>query len=122
MYIRDSAVAIVVGTILLLLLSRLIGRVQFSLSTSFWCSFVGHIFTSIAALVAGFLFANHLGIALIVAYGIGLVFQAFLIQIAVRAKRGKLQQSRAVILSIIVILGDFFGASPLIELWEHFHN
>lgn len=122
MSILDSAVAIIVGTILLLLFSRLIGRVQFSFSTSFWCSLIGHIFTIIAALVAGFLLSNHLGVALVVAYGVGLVFQAILFQIAVRAKRGTLEQSRAAILSIIVICGDFFVASPLIELWEHFHN
>jgi hypothetical protein len=34
-FVRDFAASVVVGMILLLLLSRLIGRVQFSLSTAF---------------------------------------------------------------------------------------
>jgi len=53
MFIRNTAVAIVVGMVLLLLLSKLIGRVQFSLSTAFWCSFIGHIFMSIVGLFTG---------------------------------------------------------------------
>jgi hypothetical protein len=122
MFIRDTTVCIIVGMILLLALSRLIGRVQFSLSTSFWCSFIGHIFTCVVALITGFLFVNHMGIAFLVALAIGWAFQTVLFQIAVRAKSGTLQQWRAAILSLIVILGDSFVASPLIELWEHLHQ
>jgi hypothetical protein len=119
MFIRNTAVAIVVGMVLLLLLSKLIGRVQFSLSTAFWCSFIGHIFTSIVGLFTGWLFAYHLVIGLLIASGIGWAFQTVLFQIAVRAKGGTLQQWRAAILSGVVILGDFFVASPLVAFWEH---
>jgi hypothetical protein len=119
MFIRNTAVAIVVGMILLLLLSKLIGRVQFSLSTAFWCSFIGHIFISIVGLFTGWLFAYHLVIGLLIALGIGWAFQTVLFQIAVRAKGGTLQQWRAAILSGVVILGDFFVASPLVAFWEH---
>jgi len=122
MLIRDTAVAIVVGTILLLLLSKLIGRVQFSFSTAFWCSFIGHIFMSIVGIVAGWVFAYHLTIGILLALAIGWAFQTILFQIAVRAKSGTLQQWRAAILSLIVISGDFFVASPLIALWEHFRQ
>jgi hypothetical protein len=40
-FFRDFAIAVGAGTIKLLLLSKLIGRVQFSLSTAFWCSLTG---------------------------------------------------------------------------------
>jgi len=119
MFIRDTAVAVVVGTILLLALSRWIGRVQFSLSTAFWCSFIGHIVISLLGLFTGWLFAYHLGIGLIIALAIGWFFQTALYQVAVRAKSGTLQRWRAAVLSGIVILGDLFISSPLIEFWEH---
>ena len=119
MFLRDFAVSVAVGMILLLLLSRLIGRVQFSLSTAFWCSFIGHIFTSIAGLFIGWLFAYHMAIGLLITLAVGWAFQTVLFQIAVRAKRETLQQWRAAILSGVVILGDFFVASPLVALWEH---
>ena len=88
-------------------------------STAFWCSFIGHIFTSIVGLFTGWLFAYHLVIGLLIALGIGWAFQTVLFQIAVRAKGGTLQQWRAAILSGVVILGDFFVASPLVAFWEH---
>jgi hypothetical protein len=56
-FVRDFAVSVVVGLILFLLLSKLIGRVQFSLSTAFWCSLIGHILLSIIALLMGIVFA-----------------------------------------------------------------
>ncbi len=119
-FLRDFAVSVAVGMILLLLLSRLIGRVQFSLSTAFWCSLIGHGFVSLIGLFMGFLFYQHVLIGLAIALTLGFCFQTVLFQIAVRAKSGTLQQWRAAILSLIVILGDFLLASPLIEFWEHF--
>ena len=122
MLICGTAVAIVVGTVLLLLLSRLIGRVQFSLGTAFWCSFIGHIFGMIVGLFMGFLFAYHMAIGLLIAFAISWAFQTVVFQIFVRAKSGTLQQWRAAILSVVVILGDFLVASPLIALWEHYRT
>ncbi len=120
MFLRDFAVSVAVGMILLLSLSRPIGRVQFSLSTAFWCSLIGHGFVSLISLFTGFLFYRQLMIGIVIALAVGFFFQTVLFQIAVRAKSGTLQQWRAAILSLIVILGDFVVASPLIELWEHF--
>jgi hypothetical protein len=60
-----------------------------------------------------------MGIGLLVSLAIGWAFQTVFFPIAVRAKGGTLQQWRAAILSAVVILGDFFVASPLIEFWEH---
>jgi hypothetical protein len=130
MFIRDFAVSVAVGIILLLLLSRLIGRVQFSLSTAFWCSFIGHTFVCIIgwviSAIIGFAFPQHdpqeVGATLLIGLPIGCFCQAVLFQIAVRAKNATLTRWRSVILSLIVILGDWFVASPLIELWEHFHK
>lgn len=117
--IRDFAVAVAVGTILLLLLSKLIGRVQFSLATAFWCSFIGHMFVTILGLILGFVFASYLGIGLLLALVVGCLFQTVLFQIAVRAKGGTLAPFRAFVLSLIVVLGDIFVASPLIEFrWQ----
>src|SRR5438270_13573195 len=59
LFLRDFAVSVAVGMILLLLLSRLIDRVQFSLSTAFWCSLIGHSFLSVVSLFMGFLFARQ---------------------------------------------------------------
>ncbi len=122
MFICGTAVAIVVGMVLLLLLSRLIGRVQFSLGTAFWCSFSGHIFGTIIGLFMGFLFAYHMAIGLLIALAISWAFQTVIFQIFVRAKNGTLQQWRAAILSVVVILGDFLVASPLIALWEDYRT
>jgi hypothetical protein len=113
--LRDFAIAVAVGTILLLLLSRLIGGVQFSLGTAFWCSFIGHVLLSLIGAISGFIFYSHLGIGLLIGLAVGCVLQAIIFQIAVRAKRGTLFRFRALVLSLIVILGDIFVASPLIE-------
>jgi hypothetical protein len=108
--------------ILLLSLSRLIERVQFSLSTAFWCSLIGHVLLSVIAFLIGFAFAWQPAIGAIIAFIIGCVFLSALFQIAVCAKNGTFTRWRAVILSLIVILGDLFIASPLIELWKHFRT
>ncbi len=63
-----------------------------------------------------------MAIGLVITLAIGWAFQTALFQIAVRAKNATLAQWRAAILSLIVIMGDFFVASPLIELWEHFRQ
>ena len=120
--LRDFIVAVAVGIIVLLLLGRLIGRVQFTLRTAFWCSFIGHVFVAILGLIAGFLFATYLGVGLLVAFAIGCLFQTVLFQIAVRAEGGTLAPFRAFILSIIVLLCDIFVASPLIEFGPHILN
>jgi hypothetical protein len=122
MFLRDFVVQVVVGMILLLLLSRLIGRVQFSLSMAFWCSFIGNTFLSAIGFFAGYVFAYHMAIALLITSAIGFTFQTILFQIAVRAKNETLPRWRAAILSLVFILGGFFVASPLIELCEHFRK
>lgn len=131
MFLRDFAVSVAVGMILLLLLSRLIGRVQFSLSNAFWCSFIGHTFLSIISFVMGFFFSRQTddgsttdlnGIAVLVGLAIVCFLQAVLFQVFARTQNDTLARWRAVVLSLIVILGDFVVASPLIELWEHFRK
>ena len=130
-FVRDFAVTVAVGMILLLSLSKLIGRVQFSFSTAFWCSMIGHMFISIISFVTGFFFPRRAAgdsattfsaIAVIVGFVIACILQAGFFQIAVRVKNQILIGWRAFTLSLIVILGDFFLASPLIELWQRFRT
>ena len=120
-FILDTTFSIFVGIILLLAMSKFIARIQFSLSTSFWCSLIGHMASCIVALIIGFFFVNYENAAFFVVVAIEWCFLTFLFQIAVRAKGGTLHQGRAAVLALIVILGDLFVASPLIELWEHLH-
>ena len=127
MFVRDFAVNVAVGAILLLSLSRLIGRVQFSASNAGWCSFIGHVLLSIISFVAGFFFSRQMddgstninGIATITALAVGCFLQAVLFQVFARTQNDTLARWRAVVLSLVVIMGDIFVASPLIELWEH---
>jgi len=121
-FFRDFAVSVAVGMILLLLLSRLLGRVQFSLNTAFWCSFIGHGSLSIIGFLVGFAFAWQPAVGAVIGFILGCFVLAVLFQIAVRATNETLTRWRAVILAVIVILGDFFVASPLIELWERFRT
>ena len=129
MLIRDFAVSVVIGAILLLSLSKLIGRFQFSLSNAFWLSFIGHTIWSIIGFIIG-LFSlqtqtadgtttNINVIALLIGFPIGCLIQAVIFQIAARTQNEILALWRAIILSVIVILGDLFIASPLIAVWEH---
>jgi membrane protein DedA with SNARE-associated domain len=74
MIIRDTAVAIVVGMVLLRLLGGLIYRVQFSWNTVFWCSFIGRVFACIVAFFVGYLLYENLGIGLLITSAIGWVF------------------------------------------------
>jgi len=111
MFIRDFAVSVVVGFILLL-----------ALSTAFWCSLIGHSFVSVIGIGIGYILPNHLLAGLVIAVSVGCIFQTGLFQIAVRAKSGTLVRWRAFILSLIVVLGDFFIASPLIEFWVSSHT
>jgi hypothetical protein len=119
MFFLDNAVAIVVGMALLLFLSRPIGRIQFSLSTAFWCALIWHLFISMVGLVTGWLFAYQMAVGLLIELAIGWAFLAVLLKVAVRAKGGTLPGWRAAILSAIVIAGDFFIASRLTALLEH---
>ena len=75
---------------------------------------------SIIGLFTGFVFANHMEIGLLISLAVAFAFQTVFFQIAVRAKNGTLVRWRAAVLSLIVILGGFLVASPLIELWERF--
>src|SRR5437667_5609375 len=95
-FIRDFAVWVGVGMILLLLLSRLIGRVQFSLSTAFWCSFIGHGLVSIISFLFGFVLGAAVGA--IIGFVLGCFVLAVIFRIAARATNETLTRWRAVIL------------------------
>ncbi len=119
MFLRDFSVSVIVGTLILFFLGRLLGRVSFTWSNSLWGSLLGHITISLLGLVFGLLFHEHLAIALIISFAVGWFVQTVLYQILARTQDQILLGWRAASLSLIVILGDLFVASPLIELWEH---
>lgn len=48
------------GTLVLLLLGRWVGRVRFSLRNAFWCSLIGHVVPLIAFFALGFVFSDYL--------------------------------------------------------------
>jgi len=131
MFIRDLAVSIVVGAILLLSLSKWVGRVQFSLSNAFWGSAIGHTFSSIIGFVIGLFFSHQTddgattninGVAFLVGMAIGCFLTAILFQVIARTQNELLSRWRAIMLSLIVISADFLVASPLIKLWEHLYK
>jgi hypothetical protein len=106
-FVRDFAVSVAVGTILLLLLTKLIGRVQFSLNTAIGCSFIGHGLLSIIGFLLAFAFASQPAVGAIIGFILGCFVLAILFQIPVRATNETLTRWRAVILAVIVILGTF---------------
>jgi hypothetical protein len=57
MSILTLVVAVAVGTVLLLLFGRWIGRVRFTLANAFWGSLIGHIVPGLVMLALGFLLA-----------------------------------------------------------------
>lgn len=143
MNIRDIAVQVVVGAIILLSFSKWVGRVQFSLSNAFWASASGHfIFTCtafISVIIAG-LFPSQPadgaksiinlsvsgvpfnGIVLLGGAAIGCFLTASILQVFIRTQDEILLRWRALTLSVILFIGDFLVASPLIECWEQFHK
>jgi len=131
MIVRDLVVSIVVGAILLLSLSKWVGKVRFSIRNAFWGSAIGHTITSIIGLVIGLFFSHQTddgattnlnGVAFLVGMAFGCFLQAVMFQVLARTQNEFLARWRAIILSLIVILGDFLVASPLLELWEHLHR
>ena len=117
--ICSVVIAFVVDTLLLLLLGRLIGRAQFSLSSAIWCTFIRYIFFSIVGFFAGLLFAYDIGIGLLITIALGCAFQTLLFKVAIGAASRTFQWWRSAILSGAVILGDFVVVSPLIAFLEY---
>jgi uncharacterized membrane protein HdeD (DUF308 family) len=116
-FLRDAAVDVAVGAILIFALSGLVGRVRFSLSDSVWCSFIGHVIILAITFGLAFIFSSHLTAVVLIAFICGGFIQAVIFQVMARTKAANLVRWRALLLSLIVILGDFLIASPLIELW-----
>jgi len=120
--IFSIALSIVVGAVLILLLGKSVGKVPFSCKNSLWCSGVGHAVGGMVAICAGFVFANHLAIGLIIAVLLTWMILAGVLQLfASAAQSARMSRGRAIGLSLIVILGDLFVTAPLLAAWEHFH-
>src|ERR1035437_9381163 len=114
MFVVDFAVSVAVGMGLLLALSRLIGRVQFSAGTALRCSFIGHLFTSIVGFFTLMLFTERVTVGVLAAFAIGWVFQTVYFQIAARATGGTLQRAGCTLPSAPLLLWEFFCVLALV--------
>src|ERR1700730_13680315 len=114
MHILTFVVAIAVGTLLIFLFSRWIGRVRFTLANAFWGSAIGHIVPGLVMLALGFLLHEHLGVALVIGFFVAFAFQTVLFQIIARTQNEVLRQWRAALIALIVIVGDFLISSPIL--------
>ncbi len=120
MFIRDFIICVPVGAVLLLLLGPPVGKVRFSLSTAFWCSFIGQMMLwligFISAWTIGTFFPNLSSwVSLAISTVIGWHLQAALLFIAIRSKGGTLSTWRANVLSAILIAFNSFITVPLVE-------
>ena len=119
MSILAFIVAIAVGTLLLFLFSRWIGRVRFTLANAFWGSAIGHLLPALVMLGLGFALHEYLAVALIIGLLVALGFQTVLFQMIARTQNEVLRPWRAAVIALIVVAGDFLIASPIIELFQH---
>jgi len=110
------AVAIGVDAVLLLLGARLLAKIRLPVGTALWTSFIACILTSILAAGFAFFLVDHFGLAMILAIAIGFFVQAVLFQISIRATGQTLSSGKAYILSLLVILTNFFVVSPIVAL------
>jgi hypothetical protein len=110
------AIAIGIDAVLLLLGARLLAKIRLPFGTALWTSFIACILTSIIAAGFAFFLVDHLGLAMILAIAIGFFIQAIVFQISIRATGQTLSASKAYILSLLVILTNFFVVSPIVAL------
>jgi hypothetical protein len=110
------AVAIGVDAVLLLLGARLLAKIRLPFGTALWTAFIACILTSIISAGFAFFLVNHFGLAMILAIAIGFFVQAVLFQISIRATGQTLSSGKAYILSLLVILTNFFVVSPIVAL------
>jgi hypothetical protein len=113
-HIISFAVAVGIGAVLLLFGMKMVARIRLSFGTSLWTSFIACMLTSMISFGFGFVLANHMGLALLLAIVIGFFVQAVLFRVAVRATGQTLPAGKAYILSLVVILANFFVASPIV--------
>ena len=86
MFVLTFIIAIAVGTLLLLLFGRWIGRVKFTLTNAFWGSAIGHILPALVMLGLGFVLHEYVVAALIIGLVVAVAFQTVLFQIIARTQ------------------------------------
>src|SRR5262245_8735898 len=116
MLILTFVVAIAVGTLLIYLFSRWIGRVKLKLATAFWSSAIGHIVPGFIQFALGYLLSHYFGLAFVIGSLVALQFQTMVLQAAARTQNELLGPWRAMLIALIVVVGDFLIASPIVEL------
>ncbi len=115
-FIIVGTVSIGVITVLLMLGARLLAKIRLPFFTALLTSFIAWLMTTIIAAVFGFFFENHIGPAMIFAEVIIFFVQAILFHISIKATSQILSFGRAFILSLLVILTNFFVVSPIVVL------
>jgi hypothetical protein len=113
-FLLSLVVTTATGTILLWLLTKRISGIQISIGTAFGVSLTAQAIIVLISFSLDFVFLYHPGLAVTIAVALGLYFQALLLKIAMRATGRILSARKAYILSLIVVLADFFVASPLV--------
>jgi len=114
-FLLSLAIATGVSTILLWLLTEPISGVSVSIGTAFGVSILAQMIIVLISFGLDFVLLNHLGLAVILAVGLGMYFQALLLQIATRATGERLPTQNAYLLPLVVVLADFFVVSHLVE-------
>jgi hypothetical protein len=114
--ILTFAVAIAVGTLLIYVFSRWIGRVKLTLATAFWTSAIGHIVPGLIQFALGYLLSHYWARAFIIGILVAIQFQAMVLQAAARTQNEVMRPWPATFIALIVIVGDFLIASPIVEL------
>jgi hypothetical protein len=113
-FVLSLITAILIGAFLFIYSVRFIGGVRLTFKDSLWASGIAHVFTLIVALILGYLLSSHLGIGLILATGISLIFQAALFQFMARAQKQTLKTGRAYSIAFLMKLSDIFISAPLV--------
>jgi hypothetical protein len=113
-FILSATTAILLGASLFIFSARYIGDVRLTLKDSLWTSAIAHVFSIIVSGILGFMLSSHLGIGLVLATVISLIFEAALFKIQARARKQTLKTGRAYSIAIMMLLSDIFISSPIV--------
>ena|SRR2546423_4837440 len=115
----NLAVSIGIGTILLLLLTRLIAGIRLSFGIAFGASFIAHVAMYLSGFGMGFLFGRYLvtalnkGPAFMLMIFVEFCILAVTIQVVLRATGNILRIGKACVLSFSMLVVESFVAPPL---------
>jgi hypothetical protein len=74
---------------------------------------------AIVILGLGFVLPTYLAVALVIGLLVALAFQTVLFRLIARTQNEVLRPWRSAVIALIVSVGDFLIASPIVELLQH---